>query len=301
MGIGYQGYAKLAGNLVLVTGGGVDFVQDPIYSSASWGAGWKKVATAAHFADSAQRYEGTVDFDLQLGVWNTLIDWVVNNRITPIGLILCPDGSKIFTYTAGTAAGTAGAYNTSAGFSTSEGSAISVSVGVLAFERSLSDGDSYIENKTGLIANNCSGTANPLNLNSANLNPIPFWKSVATIGGSPQSGLQAVEWNVDVTQNTLAVYTCRKNKMPKAVLQGTMDVSGSVIMYHPDGVFDPATLTAENTSFTVNISSGAANIMIPAVMMESDAYDISGLDTITNRTFNMKGMAGKGASPLILS
>ena len=30
MGIGYQGYAKLAGNIVLVTGGGVDIVQEPI-------------------------------------------------------------------------------------------------------------------------------------------------------------------------------------------------------------------------------------------------------------------------------
>jgi hypothetical protein len=308
MGIGYQGYAKLSGTIVLVTGGGVDLVQDPIYSSSAWGAGWKNIAPSAHYADTATRYEGTVDFELQLGVWTTLRNWVVDNRITPITLELCPDGSKIFTYTAGSAAGITGAYNTSTSFSTSEGSVIGVSVGIMSFDRSVSDGDTYIDNKTGLIADNCTNLVNPINPSCTNLNPVPYWKSTAEIlvsSISPQAGLQAVEWNVDITQNTLAVYTCRKSKLPRAVLQGSMDITGSVIMYHPDGVFDPisdATMGGYNTSFRVKINGGAATITIPAVIVESDAYDISGLDSVTNRTFNMKGMGGStSSSPLMLT
>ena len=234
-------------------------------------------------------------------------NWVVDNRITPINLELCPDGSKIFTYTAGLATEPAGAYNTSTGFSTSEGSAISVSVGIMSFARVVTNGDTYIDNKTGIIADSCTtmGLTNPLNPSGTNLNPIPFWKSTAAIIGAPQSGLQAIEWNVDISQNTMVVYTCRKNKLPRAILQGSMDVTGSVIMYHPDGVFDPiadATMGAYNTSFSVVIGSGAANITIPAVILESDNYDISGLDTVTSRTFSMKGMAGSASpSPLMLT
>lgn len=313
MGMGYQGYMKLGTNVVLVTGGGINLVLEPIYSNAAWGAGWKNAAPSAHYADSVLRYEGTLDFELQLGaVWTFLVDWIVTNRITAKTVVISPDGAKVFTYTAG--GGVTGAWNTSAGFSTSEGSFVTLSAGVMAFSRAITDGDSYIDNNEGAIAGNCTvfSPTNPLNLGGLNMNPIPFWKTTAEIlvgGNPPQADLMAVEWSVDATQNTIVVYTCKKTRTPRAILQGSMDVSGSVVMYHPDGVFDPiadTTMGGYNSEFVVDINAGAATIRVPAIVLENDDYSIPGQDTVTNKTFSFKGMGGycdggNATSPLLLT
>ena len=181
------------------------------------------------------------------------------------------------------------------------------------FRSVISNGDSYIDNNEGEIAGNCTilNATNPLNPGGLSMNPVPFWKTTAEIlvnGSLPQADLKAVEWNVDVSQNTIVVYTCRKTRNPRAILQGSMDVSGSVAMYHPDGVFDPiadTTMGGYNTEFVVDIN-GAAEIRVPAVVVENDDYGLSGQDAVTNRTFSFKGMGGycdggTASSPLLLT
>lgn len=340
--MGYQGYAKLytagpaTGPLViLATGASVNLVLEPIYSTSVWGAGWYNAATTAHYADNAIRFEGNIDFELQGGddIWDLMGDWIVNDRAYPRSLDISPDGARVYQYRT-TGAYNAnydlnGAWNTSASFSTSEGSFVTVSAGAIALDRAeetptgsgtFSD-FSYINQKTGVIADDCSVLAatNPLNPSGSNVNPIPYWQTDAQLlrgtysapftGGSvPQTGLETVEWSVDVTQNHVVLYTCNGTRLPTALLQGPIDVTGSLVLYNEDGVFDPifgpdgsGSLTApylyaENTWFRVTIGRGAGGdvyIELPAVVVESDDYSITDQGSVTNRSFSIKGLGGR--------
>lgn len=360
MGMGYQGFVKMYATgaasdpaVLLATGASVNLVLEPIYSSAVWGAGWYNAASSAHYADSAIRYEGTVDVEMQYGaggiIWDFLEDWIVSYRAYPKSLDISPDGARIYQYrTAGAyhdsttfdTPPAGGAFNTSAGFSTSEGSFLTASLGVVALTREEKDASgsgnnysnySYLLQRKGIIGSDCAifSTTNPLNVGGYNTNPIPFWRTEAQLltgpyatpftgGAVPQTGTQTVEWSVDVTQNSIWLYVCNGSRLPIALLQGPMDVSGSVTLFHQNGVFDPVlgptnsgTLTspylyAENTWFRVTIAnpeSGPADftyLEVPAVVIESDDYSIPGLDAVVNRVFSMKGMGGRCYSGTVL-
>jgi hypothetical protein len=211
---------------------------------------------------------------------------------------------------------------------------LTCSLGALALNRSEADpaggtdfGDyTYLSQKYGVIASDCSDLAstNPLNPSGNNVDPIPFWRTGAhlRIRAAPatdytpfaaeteiQSGLETVEWSVDVTQNQVVVYTCNGNRLPTAVLMGPMDVTGSVVEFNQDGVFDPilgpagtGTITtpylyAQNTIFLVSIAIDSVPnyvyIALPAVVIEGDDYGIAGQDAVTNRTFSLKGLGGR--------
>jgi hypothetical protein len=309
---------------------------EPIYSASVWGAGWYNAATSAHYADAAIRYEGTVDIELQLGasgnLWDYLAKWVVNERAYPRSIDISPDGARVYSYhtTAGYGANydMYGAWNTSCGLSTSEGSFVTASLGVVALFRTEADpaggtnysSYSYINQKTGVIAGNCGtlSSTNPLNPSGNNMDPIPFWRTNAQLlrgtyatpftgGALPQTGTQTVEWGIDVTQNNVILYTCSGSRLPTAFLQGPMEVGGNTILYNPNGVFDPilgpantGTLTtpylyAQNTWFRVSIAhqTGSVYIEVPAAVVESDDYSITGQDAVTNRTFTVKGLGGR--------
>lgn len=357
MGMGYQGFVKFytsgpnTGPLViLATGASVNLVLEPIYSTSVWGAGWYNAATTAHYADNAIRFEGNVDFELQGGddIWDLMGDWIINDRAYPRSVDISPDGARVYEYhtTGGYNANydLNGAWNTSASFSTSEGSFVTVSAGVIALDRAentptgagtFSD-FSYINQKTGVIAGDCTVFAdtNPLNPSGTNVNPIPYWRTDAQLlRGTyttpfdtaneplPQTGLETVEWSVDLTQNHVVLYTCNGTRLPTALLQGPIDVTGSLVLYNEDGVFDPVfgpagtgTLTtpymyAENTWFRIAIARGASPtvfIELPAVVVESDDYSISDQGSITNRSFSIKGLGGRCNStvtmpPMIMS
>jgi len=333
MGMGYQGFVKFGtSDVVLATGASVNLVLEPIYSTAVWGAGWYNAASSAHYADNAIRFEGTVDIEVQLGsggaIWDFMEDWIISNRAYSKSLQISPDGARVYKYTASGSYDLTGAWNTSAGFSTSEGSFVTASLGVVALSRDEEDPGggtnysdyTYISQKQGVIASDCTALAvtNPLNPSGNNVDPIPYWRTDAQLlrgaypgpfagGTPPQTGLETVEWSVDVTQNHVILYTCNGSRLPTAVLQGPMDVSGSVVLYNEDGVFDPilgpsgtGTITspymyAENTWFlvTVNHQSGSVYLEVPAVVIEGDDYGIAGQDAVTNRTFSIKGMGGR--------
>jgi hypothetical protein len=311
---------------------------EPIYSSAVWGAGWYNAASAAHYADSAIRYEGTVDVEMQKGasgvIWDFLQEWIVQYRAYPRSLDISPDGARVYQYWTSGAYGATfdncGAFNTSAGFSTSEGSFLTASLGVVALTRNEVDpaggtnftNFSYQLQRKGVIGSDCAvfNTTNPLNPGGSNVDPIPFWRTNAQLltgvytapwdgsGTLPQGGTQTVEWSVDVTQNSIWLYVCNGSRLPIALLQGPMDVSGSVTLFHPNGVFDPilgpnndGTITspafyAENTWLDITIEGGASGVThmeVPAVVIESDDYSIPGLDAVVNRVFSIKGMGGR--------
>lgn len=343
MGMGYQGFCRMydtgpatTPSVLLATGASVNLVLEPIYSTAVWGAGWYNAANAAHYADAAIRYEGNVDVEMQLGaggiIWDYLANWIGAERAYPRSLDISPDGARVYQYrTTGAYAANFdlyGAFNTAAGFSTSEGSFLTASLGVVALFRDEVDpaggtnysNYSYINQKKGVIASDCSvlATTNPLNPGGTNVNPIPFWRTNAQLlrgayttpfagGSAPQSGSFTVEWSTDVAQNSIWLYVCSGSRLPVALLQGPMDVTGNVTVYNPAGVFDPilgpagtGTLTtpymyAENTWFLVTIATGTGNVFmeVPATVIESDEYSIAGLDAVTNRSFGIKGLGGR--------
>jgi hypothetical protein len=319
----------------LTTGASVNLVLEPIYSTSVWGAGWYNAATSAHYADNAIRFEGAIDFEMQASdaVWDLMGDWIVNDRAYSRSIDISPDGARVYHYLT-TGAYNAdydlnGAWNTSASFSTSEGSFVTVSANMVALDRTETDpvggtdfsDYSYIEQKTGVVAGDCTELAltNPLNPGGNNVDPIPYWRTNAQLltgtytapftgGAVPQTGLETVEWSVDVTQNQVILYTANGTRLPTALLQGPMDVSGNVVLYNEDGVFDPiigpsgtGTLTspfmfAENTWFRVSIARGAdptVYMEVPAVVVESDDYSITGQDAVTNRGFGIKGLGGR--------
>jgi hypothetical protein len=328
--------------VILATGASVNIVLEPIYSSSVWGAGWYNAAMTAHYADNAIRFEGSVDFELQgsNAIWDLLADWIINERAYPRSLDISPDGARVYEYHT-TGAYDAnydlnGAWNTSASISTSQGSFVTVGAGVIALNRSEEDPAggtsfsdySYILQKEGVVADDCAelGATNPLNPSGNNVDPIPYWRTNAQLlrgtfptssagtpsalfagGAVPQAGLETVEWSVDQTQNHVVLYTCNGTRLPTALLQGPIDVTGNVILYHPDGVFDPILgpdhsgnltqpyLYAENTWFRVEIPKGANSVFIQlnAVVVESDEYSIPGQSDVTNRTFTMKGLGGR--------
>jgi hypothetical protein len=287
MGMGYMGYAKIGGQIFLITGSSVNEVVEPIYSDSVRGAGWYN-AGVSKYSEDVVRYEGNIDFDLQSSVWPTLISWIVEARNTPQTLIISPDGMDVQTFTAGTMNG---AWNSSANFSTSEGSPVSISLGVLAIARTESLSSSYIANKTGI---SCA-LLSPLNSGQTNLNPIPFWKSTPSLtvnGDSPfDDQTDAVEWGFSIDQGLTVVYACVNAQGPIAIFVGEMEASASVVMYSPNGVAKVNGSTASNTEFVVSLD-GIGTMTLPKVILDQDAYDIGGGDSITSRSFSMKGLAG---------
>jgi len=322
-------------------------VLEPIYSSSVWGAGWYNAAMSAHYADNAIRFEGSVDIELQGSdnLWNLLEDWIITGRAYPKSLDISPDGSRVYRYWTNGAYGSnytyRGAWNTSAGFSTSDGSFVTLSLGTIALDRDEVDpaggtdftSYTYIATKTGVITGTCSDVfddTNPLNPSGNNVDPIPYWRTkaellrgtfpstVATLfagGAVPQSGIETVEWGVDITQNNVVLYTCNGSRLPTALLQGPMDVTGTVVLYHPNGVFDPVIgpaggysltnpyLYAEVTWFRVTIERGTLDtvyIMLPAVVVESDDYGIAGQTDLSNRGFGIKGLGGRCVQSTLL-
>ena len=62
---------------------------------------------------------------------------------------------------------------------------------------------------------------------------------------------------------------------------------------------------AENTWFQIQIakpssSPGSVYIEVPAAVIESDDYSITGADNVTNRAFTIKGLGGRCSSSTTL-
>jgi len=353
MAMGYMGFAKFylqssGGSpssplLLLATGASVNLTLEPIMSTAVWGAGWYNAASTSHYADGALRYEGSIDIELQgtNDLWNFVRDWGIEYRAFPMSADISPDGRRVYSfYTAGdytlgshaeNSFTNAGMYCTSLGFSTSEGSFVTVSCGAVGLERVFAlTGKKYIENRAGITTCDELMTTFPLNPSSANISPIPFWRTNANLldlgvtsyptyptytpfvsGTVFQADLETIEWSVDVTNNQVILYTCDGTREATAVLMGTMDVSGSVTLFSVDGVFDPILgptgtegtednpyLYAQRTIFRVEIqrSPASANpvyIELPAVLVTADDYGLKGQNDVTSRGFTIQGLGGR--------
>jgi len=236
MGMGYQGFARLyqfgndpgspmpGGNnyptsplILLCTTAGVNIALEPIYSSSVWGAGWYNAPMSAHYADSALRYEGNIDIELQAsqGIWNLIRTWAIEQRAWPRSLDISPDGQSLYHYWVGTlsdlnnpatlevkpyetvfdVSSNCGAWVQTMNFNTSQGSFVLSSINIIAIYRIITTPAPpygtgtdpnllpYIRQRTGYIARVPADIRglNPLNPAQTNVNPIPFWKTNARL------------------------------------------------------------------------------------------------------------------------
>ena len=296
-------------------------------------------------------------------IWDFLMYWSINERAYPRSLDISPDGSRVYQYRAGgnygTYYGIAGAWCNELSFSTAPDSLVTSSASVMAINRVETNpagavdnfsNYTYIKQVRGVILNdytNSFAPTSPLNPDCLNINPIPFWRTNAQIYNlgpvcsslsytpftvydpavyAPQTGLETVEWSITNTNNALLLITCSGSRLPRAVLMGPHNATGTVTLYHPNGPFDPIlgpdgdhTLTtpyvcACSFIFQVQIRTNAVNpatyvyIEMPAIYIESETFDIPGQDAITNRTYNMRGLGGRkaadgdyGLPPIIMS
>jgi hypothetical protein len=284
--------------LLLATGGSVNLTLEPLYSSAVWGAGWFNAPEAAHYADGAIRYEGSVSVEWQgnANLWETIRQWGVYNRAYARSCDISVDGNRVYHYwaTGGSpqAFDNRGAFCTSVSMSTSPGSLVTGDIGVVALtrEEDVSAGKPYIEQITGVTT--CAELAEtfPLNPSGRNTDPIPFWRTNAQlltgftstyepfIGGTTiQSDLSVMDWSVERNNNHNIMYTCGGSREAKAVLMGAISASGNVTLFNPTGVLDPIIgpnppgtgtpdnpfLYAQNTVFRVAIQGVRADGVTP--------------------------------------
>jgi hypothetical protein len=189
-------------------------------------------------------------------------------------------------------------------------------------------GVSYILDKFGLQNPN-----KPLNPGGLNYDPIPYWRTEAYVklyDGAAWNrvkigpvGLEVdtetVEWSADLNNNTMILFTCRGVRGASAMLQGPIDATGSVTLYNVFGVFDPifgapgvnsngtvwtpgapSPFTPETpcfyaaiTEFLVNITGAGVQIVLPAIVLESDDYGVRAQGDVTNRVFGIKALGGR--------
>lgn len=170
---------------------------------------------SAHYADSALRYEGNIDIELQAsqGIWNAIRDWAIEQRAWPRSLDISPDGQSLYHYWVGTLSdlntpttltpnpygpgvgshfdvnSNCGAWVQSMNFNTSQGSFVLSSINVIAIYRIITYPAldplllPYINQRTGYIGSTPPAIRglNPLNPGQTNTNPIPFWKTNARL------------------------------------------------------------------------------------------------------------------------
>ena len=328
MALGYQGFARIfslgvdplnnaqpgGGRVLLTTGSSVNLVIEPIYSTAVFGSGWYNAPESAHYADSAIRFEGTVDFDFQASttVWNFFRDWAIEQRAWPRSLSISPDGQNVFEYwvTDGTnpiAYGTGGtgtfnnfgAWASSLNFTTSAGAAVTSSAGVLAIFRALgSAGQPYIQNRTGFILGNPTSTdvqnLRPLNPGQANIDPIPFWKTNAnlyTVAGdfNPYAGVPAESAPTPTTPKQAGTQT----------IDWSIDLTNNTVpLYVANGTRFPFAVLQGAISATGNATLFNNNgVFDPVGVYNSGTNSFNGASTAENTTFRVQIRTNAESNP----
>jgi hypothetical protein len=196
--------------LALSNTAGLNIEYTPIFSEATIGQGWQNAAFNTHYAENAIVYRGSIDLELQGydTMMRYLYDWFLMYRAYSRSIDISPDGYVVYQHRNpgddGTGAtqwiwGTGsttrhGVWCESFTMTVAEASAITASVGGVALERTVviggvgvQGGNNYIDGTVGsyILSGASAATPhanfNPLNPSDSNLNPIPFWKTLACI------------------------------------------------------------------------------------------------------------------------
>jgi len=331
------------GVLLLANTTGLEVKINPIYSTAVFGRGWYNASAVTFFADNMLTYEGPIEFDLQgsTSVWNGnsstignsasgvtgLKNWAFNNRAYPQTVLLSPDGSVVYSYIySGTPSDFSGAWCQAMSLNFSPEAMVKADVTAVAIKRTETMNDTqYMGNIYGIQGQGVQAT-NFANPSPYNLNPIPGWNSRAAFLyngqyldqfyaglGSPSINgnyyVEVMDYNIQVTNNTVIVKACNGTRIPAAVLQGTIDTTGSCTLYREGGIIDPVKLQSDGVTYssqyliTQNLSlginiGGVLFVKVPYALISDTTYGVKGTNEVSTRTFSWKGI-GDGANPPI--
>lgn len=312
MPIGYFGFARINGNTLLCNTTGLNRQIAPMMSTAVWGAGWYTAAQNTNVAESQMEFAGGITFELQgvAALWNLLRDWLVEQRAFSTSAELSPNFLVRYAYTRDPNDPRSGLWLNSCSFTIDHSALISCACDCRGLKRT------ETQNNFQFASANLRGSTftpvSPLNPAPRNRNPFPGWNANAAVtwpGAPPvwttvtQTGIVLQKASLNVNNNTQVIRGCTGDQTPVAVLQGVMSVEGNMDLwrngpigdpYHVPGTFDPG-----NASVVFTIG-GTFVMRMPYLLLTSDAYDVQGQNTPTNRTFGMAGLGDGNQPPFLM-
>lgn len=327
MGISFLGYIKLGNTsgsppseLVLANSSGLNRVVEPIQSRAVWGAGWYNAAATVAYADNQMHFEGNAVFEVQYNtaIWNMLIDWIVEQRVTPLTAQISPDGFVNYLYQQVNADPRSGLWNKSAAIRISPEAAITCDVDCLALKRIenvISPGSNYASTFRYNLGNGGPGGTLPADFVSSvrnpspfNRNPIPGWQAKAAVtwpnapafwaDGSQPYGMALRETDFTINNNTTLIKACTGDRIPLAIIVGTIEATGSIQLWRDGAIPDPygdqnnpSTFTASGANINLFLAGGASPaVTFGGVVLSTDTYNVANGNEPVSRTFGFFGV-----------
>jgi len=241
-GIGYAGWVKLktsSGDIPCpVTSCTLEKTPGKIIpDNLIHGSSGDEAASQVIWAWGANAYGGDIETYLFKALWQgALSDWLLNDRITPINIVASPDNYNVWLYKNCYTDNFRISGNVPTGVG---GTPITLTLHVLATGRESST--EAPPTFTGFF------TADE-NLNDA---PIPGWRARVEYAGFKGPGgeqLYPTAWEIAVNHRPTVLYVADGRRDPKWIKQGIMNVTGSVTLYHPDGVPLPEDSVVESSN-----------------------------------------------------
>lgn len=243
--VGYRGYGKIkpksgAETVMLCTGGDLKLTQEPIESSAVWGAWWKNAAKLS-YAFNYLRLEGSMNIELcNVDHYNETLQQVF---FTDRG-----DTHKFYLYPDGVNGYEGDGWCTGLSFDASEGSVLTSSLNFIgdpgASGNPVTAGTEIVKNSPPL-----NNTDSPSDFKGDVL--IPYWATYLSMkegndeSETPKSDI--VSWNVGPTADITPLKLCTGDNM-------TADINGNFAPLGPD-YFVLGEMSATGSFTVMKISS----------------------------------------------
>lgn len=260
--VGYRGFCKLRGTILLCTGGSISLTQEPIMGSGVWGAGYK-VATPISYAWNYLQIQGNASYELTKpdtasggsgdGAMKALQEFVNNDRTSASPIILLPDGANGFN---------GNGWMSSVSFEASQGGPVTGSFNFKGDPDPQDNGGS----DAGLIAGNAEETGAEVNSSVSSVESLkgatlfPYWNTYVNIGDTTgmtsisnildtnQNMIDVINWNFSGNSDLQLLKCCNKYA-PKAgekaplradyILAGQLSGDASITVFKIKGQFKP--------------------------------------------------------------
>ena len=282
---------------ILCTGGNITLNQDPISSTGVWGANSPSASQIA-YAYNYLRLEGSANYEVTTGIWDTLKNFAILHKTDPTGtwVVLRPDGTHGFS---------GYSWCNQISFECSEGAALTGSISLLGDP----SGDNItVGEATDTFAANGFGEEDASSLAGATL--IPYYCTAATVGTT--SGQEIISWNTSCNTDMQLLKLCKgETTVPLAadyIVCGEITCDGSISVFQLKGEFAPeAYHKAKEAHFTYyepneDDSTGDVafenqrEIFIPKVLYSSGSTSMTTGSSYIQADFNFTGYGnGKNA------
>jgi len=282
MGLGYEGWIKVADTYALGTGASVPRARQRIESAAGYGGDKEgpssTMGVGLPYNYDYDQFDGSLNYEVSKDFYETVIlDWLFKRQTAKeVKFGTRGSGQQQFQ----------NCFWTSLGLSASDGSNVEGSASFYAIERdSYVYGNEYPNDKQGTGDGSssspvCSDPDFPPSLNNDNdnLNPIPYWNTDIAIIGIADA--EFINWSVDFNQDVVRFFACEANtsaQEPKYLAVGPMAAtfSGSY-MLHNDFLGD--------TLDQVEVIVGGVSLFLKRLEANTEADDVQSPDALVPLT-----------------